>query len=1084
MNGSNNKKQQQKARADTASNQTRLQIIRAAKEASWNGKESKGTQLVWGSVSNRTNGANDAGWVRVGDKSIRVRNPSTKFLALPIGYPAMLDMGKIWKGYGGGAITEKALVIPPIAKLDMLKIEAARTKAHCLDFDNEKIFEENFTHCYYGSSEQNEMRGKIIYDQDSEKLGIMVMEKATGGNWVTAGKIPIKEENILTRGKLRLGTTVSFTTQIRDKTVFAHKISPCALLDPNGREHNTYTQLPNSISSILDPTYVSMLKTPAGKRLEDDRAELLVASLEKDYIKKLGEERWKQLDPEMCHTVDILVSDNDHSESDNYLGAAVINFTELIIKFQNGRQRQQSPFCWDVMKNLLSEDEVGLLEKKFEETKIGMTMVVEVDESHQKLALLWANNTIERVVNDRGRTTTYVDTIAVTYGFGPYIDSHNFWEILNDESFQPGILAGLQSIKIFDKLVPVEVTFQPLQADDGQEKHTVYTDRATRGLVVLTVEAVSNRIPEGQRLEVIPTEVDTIATSLLNSQYKFETHIKFRTTTENLLLFNHICRIYNIITFFDNNPPRQFGKKKAVSWRTVRFLTTGWTDDMFSSLLAEISNSEDFFIMKKADIIGKGDKDSITTFTVVSENHRSGRMLAALKLQFPELQAMCMNNFITRIAVRGKLDFASLEAGINRVNRVFPHSVRKIVFENKTFEFYAPSAAKEQNVTSYKPHFSKYVSALAGFYTVLDRQEVAAFLSLAGVEVKDATLTWFYNTAEQDYVLQIQTDCPELTKQLQGREGGQHDVVTFLKWSHELGSSLKFAGVLDIQNTPKKTGNEINPVSKKRRILTAKQVADLTEAVEVVEEKAPEAWQQVRGKKKQAEKPPPQTEVPKGDAAAFLNNNFNSLQSIEEGMQDVDIDDEDEKEEETTEKEVVESEKGNEGAKQKAATQRARSKIITSMARRLFKERRVNTLNQATLLIQNKERNLYDTGMSAQGVHENLQRLAQLGTSELYEEVREQIVEGDDNDTTEEERVRKRSKVAVGSNTVTQPLEDESEQPAAEEAGDDNTTGGDGTKRTSHTGIAQYFGSYTSTQVEVPTTTSLMHDSNNDGGGQ
>ena len=391
MNGSNNKKQQQKDRADTASNQTRLQIIRAAKEASWNGKESKGTQLVWGSVSNRTNGANDAGWGRVGDKSIRVRNPSTKFLALPIGYPAMLDMGKIWKGYGGGAITEKALVIPPIAKLDMLKIEAARTKAHCLDFDNEKIFEENFTHCYYGSSEQNEMRGKIIYDQDSEKLGIMVMEKASGGNWVTAGKIPIKEENILTRGKLRLGTTVSFTTQIRDKTVFAHKISPCALLDPNGREHNTYTQLPNSISSILDPTYVSMLKTPAGKRLEDDRAELLVASLEKDYIKKLGVERWNRLDPGMCHTVDILVSDNDHSESDNYLGAAVINFTELIIKFQNGRQRQQSPFCWDVMKNLLSEDEVGLLEKKFEETKIGMTMVVEVDESHQKLALLWDN---------------------------------------------------------------------------------------------------------------------------------------------------------------------------------------------------------------------------------------------------------------------------------------------------------------------------------------------------------------------------------------------------------------------------------------------------------------------------------------------------------------------------------------------------------------------------------------------------------------------------------------------------------------------------------------------------------------------
>ena len=310
---------------------------------------------------------------------------------------------------------------------------------------------------------------------------------------------------------------------------------------------------------------------------------------------------------------------------------------------------------------------------------------------------------------------------------------------------------------------------------------------------MLTAEAVSNWTPEKDRLEVIQTEVDTVANSLLSSQNKFETHIKFRTTTENLLLFNQLCRIYNIVTFFDSNPPKQFGRKQAVSWRTVKFLTTGWTDALFSSLLAEVDNSEDFFVMKQADIIGKGDKESLTTFTIISENHRSGRMLAALKLQFPELQAMCMNNFITRVAVRGKLDFANLEAGINRVNKVFPRSIKKVVFQNKTHEFYAPSRPRQQNVTSYKPHFSKYVSALAGFYNVLDRQEVAAFLSLAEVEVKDATLTWFYNSAERDYVLQIQTECPVLIQQLQEREGGQHDVITFLRWTQELGASLKFA---------------------------------------------------------------------------------------------------------------------------------------------------------------------------------------------------------------------------------------------------------------------------------------------------
>ena len=150
---------------------------------------------------------------------------------------------------------------------------------------------------------------------------------------------------------------------------------------------------------------------------------------------------------------------------------------------------------------------------------------------------------------------------AIVFGIFPDIDGQNFWEILNDESFQPGTLAGLHNIKIFDKLVPVEVTYHPEQPEAGLEKITILTDRATRGLVVLTAEAVSNWTPEKDRLEVIQTEVDTVANNLLSSRNKFETHIKFRTTTENLLLFNQLCRIYNIVTFFDSNPPKQFGRK-------------------------------------------------------------------------------------------------------------------------------------------------------------------------------------------------------------------------------------------------------------------------------------------------------------------------------------------------------------------------------------------------------------------------------------------------------------------------------------------------------------------------------------------
>ena len=163
---------------------------------------------------------------------------------------------------------------------------------------------------------------------------------------------------------------------------------------------------------------------------------------------------------------------------------------------------------------------------------------------------------------------------------------------------------------------------------------------------------------------------------------------------------------------------------------------------------------------------------------------------------------------------------------------------------------------------------------------MLDEQEVSAFLSLAGVEIQGAALTWFYNTTEQDYVLQIQTDQNALIKQLQEREGGQHDVVTFLKWTQELGSSLKFAGVLGAQNKPRDMGQELNPVKQKKKLLTAKQIAQLTEA-EGMTEADQEAWQVV-GKNSKKEKAKTKTTEPIKAAVRILTNKFQHLEVVKE----------------------------------------------------------------------------------------------------------------------------------------------------------------------------------------------------------
>jgi hypothetical protein len=1084
INGNNEHVQQQKARADTASKQSRLQAAKAAKEASWKEYDLEGTSLVWGNVANRTGKQTEIASVRIGDRDVRVRNPSKKFLALELGLPIIVDTAKIWKGTGGGTILEKFLIIPNLSKMDMITIEAARIKAQCQDYQNGEIFDKIFCHGYYGTSARpNELRGKIIFDPDSEQIAVLVMEKTTGGNWVAAGKIPIRVENILVLGKLRIGSYVSFTTQIRGKKVYAHRILPCAFLDPGGREHNTYTRLPRDTTHLNELTFISRLRCPSEKGLDSSQISLLETSLGKDMEDKMGEERWGKVKQEHKRPVDIVITDNHRNEEETYQGSKVIFLTDALVLFQKRRRLKQTPLCWDLLQILLSAEDIASLEEKYLETGVGISVVVEADEAHQKLILEWANQAILRAVNERDRTKTFIDSIAVTYGFGPLVDHTNFNEILNDRSFQPGATASLQKIKIFDKLVPVEVLFKPLMPEAGLETLKINTDRATRGLVVLTAEAISKNITEEERLEVIPTEVDTIANSLLNSKFKFETHLKFRTTTENLLLFSHVLRKYQIVTFWDNNPPKHFGQKKTISWRTVKFLTTGWTDNMFSELLADISNSEDFFVMKQADIIGKGDKDSTTTFTVISDNHKSGRMLAALKLQFPEMQAMCMNNFITRVAVRGKLDYNSIAAGVHRVNQVFPHSIKNIVFENRTHEFYEVSRPAEQNVSSFQPHFSKYVTALAGFYSVLDEQEVSAFLSLAGVEIQGATLTWFYNTTEQDYVLQIQTDQNALIKQLQEREGGQHDVVTFLKWTQELGSSLKFAGVLGAQNKPRDMGQELNPVKQKKKLLTAKQIAQLSEVAEMTEEKQ-DAWQVV-GKHNNKEKTKAKTADPSKSAVRILTNRFQHLDVVQEV---------DEKEEEPDSSEEMEdhqeSESEDKGNKLKAsATQKERSKIITMLARKLYSSKRVDSLGAATLLIQNEEKNLYTLGMTATDVQEELGALAQMEPDALFHRVKpiEDGLSTDMNVDNEGEGAshgRKRKKTAVNTDTEEPSTTVAAEPPPA--AMQDSTTGNSTTEDTESPvpGIRAYFATDPRRLVEEKKVTSLIHVPPNNGGGR
>ena len=67
----------------------------------------------------------------------------------------------------------------------------------------------------------------------------------------------------------------------------------------------------------------------------------------------------------------------------------------------------------------------------------------------------------------------------------------------------------------------------------------------------------------------------------------------------------------------------------------------------------------DFFVMRIEDMVG-GKEGEWTRFTLGTEDFRTGKVLAALKLKLPLMQMMGINGFLTRIAVKGKIELEAI----------------------------------------------------------------------------------------------------------------------------------------------------------------------------------------------------------------------------------------------------------------------------------------------------------------------------------------------------------------------------------------------------------------------------------------
>ena len=282
------------------------------------------------------------------------------------------------------------------------------------NIEAEMAFEQNFSHLYYTSSSPNLMRGRTIFDTDTKKIAALTMECSHTGKWLKGNVIPIDMEVAISKSPLKIGTEILFSTALWGNSVIAHHIFPCALMSSAETETNTRATLPIYVTPEGERESVSVLRTTTTKTIGSHNLKLLYRELSKDKKNRIGEEKWEVLDEHTKQPVDVLVTDNDEAKHPD--GLMIIALTPLLIHFQELEEPSSTPFCWDFLKQFCTDEKLAELDKKVSTTGIGLTIVVETNETFQKPALEWAKDSVAAAVAARriDSTKAFIDSIGVT----------------------------------------------------------------------------------------------------------------------------------------------------------------------------------------------------------------------------------------------------------------------------------------------------------------------------------------------------------------------------------------------------------------------------------------------------------------------------------------------------------------------------------------------------------------------------------------------------------------------------------------------------------------------------------------------
>jgi hypothetical protein len=720
-------------------------------------------------------------YLRFGSESIKIEGTISKNLKnYPSHYPLLFDPRCILNNRGDRRITEKEIYLPPVSALEVDKIQAANANEAGLEL----------IHDYYLHAEDcdpNWIYGQCMLIDGKKQIRIRELTHySIQGNrkWVSGGVIGKCPEEI------PIGQTICFMVGVDKGEPFVYQYRYCMLMNQAGTENNSLKNIPQvflkeEIFYGKLPTYTIQL----GDRVRYDLPGII-------YDKTKEEEPYQ-----------IVITDSHEKFSEK--GVICISMNSLVEQMKQGGSKMELTMS-AVYKELNDEQRNTLRQRREMDQDNLISVYIDSGVQSQQQWIIWADQAVVNFSIERD-TDFWIDKFIIATKFGEVTTAENFAETAYDMAFQKKTIRGLEKIMVYDRAVPIQITFTPL-GNNEEEKWEVVTDYSTRGATVVSLAARSEMNADTPIKQIqIPDGEWKVGKKRQRLEQGFDTTLKYKfyTTAQNLKFFQELRNAYGTTVQKDKHPPVKSGKP---TWREGEMSVAHLTETQIGEMINVSAGYPQFYLIKVSDMRGNQEGTTFSYHTSGTDRLTTAAMRRIFGKDDRKAAIMLTAHGMYRLASPTKLTVQEVLDKIEKVNSMeIKHEhkgvttktknkgVKTLIIRGKRY-----SLERKDNVSdnqefdtdgwgSIHMHYKNSAIGVTGFPCVLAERMLKAILEDIGFQRSfRSTYTW-HETYKEDYVLQIQSPEPEDIAELRAiteTAWGDYGLQP-VEWSIQLQKSLK-----------------------------------------------------------------------------------------------------------------------------------------------------------------------------------------------------------------------------------------------------------------------------------------------------